>query len=310
MDRGKQKRTPYSHFSRLPRSLRRILSAGAGWVPLSILPQPAPHPGSIAGDGSWSFAVPGPPRSNSLPEVLCLLLLDLPPQPHLCLRSASVASLSPVDTRASWAPKAGDPSDKFVVAVGGGLPSPVPPDPWCPRLVVVALLLPCRCCAASSGLVMMPTRGSARAMARWCARKNPAGCPLASGFFHHCLAPADLPPPSLPPPELLPCPSFSPASSSSVDPFVSGIRSEVRVPSSMNSANICIRRSKKGEQPLPAHASGRSFSRSGMLMTWARMAPILPMAAETPWPVERYRVGKHSPGTINVVVFGPKLKKN
>ena len=24
-----------------------------------------------------------------------------------------------------------------------------------------------------------------------------------------------------------------------------------------------------------------------------------------PWPVERYRVGKHSPGTRNVVAFGP-----
>jgi hypothetical protein len=34
------------------------------------------------------------------------------------------------------------------------------------------------------------------------------------------------------------------------------------------------------------------------------------MAAEIPWPVDRYRVGKHSPGTINVVVFGPALNKN
>ena len=45
-------------------------------------------------------------------------------------------------------------------------------------------------------------------------------------------------------------------------------------------------------------------------MTCATIAPILPMAADTPWPVDLYRVGKHSPGIMNVVVFGPQLKKN
>jgi len=34
--------------------------------------------------------------------------------------------------------------------------------------------------------------------------------------------------------------------------------------------------------------------------------PTLPDAAEKPWEDERYRVGKHSPGTMKVVAFGPK----
>ena len=37
------------------------------------------------------------------------------------------------------------------------------------------------------------------------------------------------------------------------------------------------------------------------------IAPTFPDAAEIPWAVERYRVGKHSPGTMKVVAFGPKL---
>jgi len=32
--------------------------------------------------------------------------------------------------------------------------------------------------------------------------------------------------------------------------------------------------------------------------------PIFPDAAEVPWENERYRVGKHSPGTMKVVAFG------
>jgi hypothetical protein len=35
--------------------------------------------------------------------------------------------------------------------------------------------------------------------------------------------------------------------------------------------------------------------------------PILPDAAEIPWDVERYLVGKHSPGTMKVVEFGPGI---
>jgi hypothetical protein len=38
---------------------------------------------------------------------------------------------------------------------------------------------------------------------------------------------------------------------------------------------------------------------------WAMMEPIFPDAAEMPCEVERYRVGKHSPGTMKVVAFGP-----
>lgn len=40
------------------------------------------------------------------------------------------------------------------------------------------------------------------------------------------------------------------------------------------------------------------------------LSPILPDAALIPCEVDRYRVGKHSPGTMNVVALGPKLKKN
>ncbi len=40
----------------------------------------------------------------------------------------------------------------------------------------------------------------------------------------------------------------------------------------------------------------------------AMMEPIFPEPAEIPCEVERYRVGKHSPGTMKVVVLGPKLK--
>src|SRR3569833_809391 len=96
----------------------------------------------------------------------------------------------------------------------------------------------------------------------------------------------------------------SPASSSRVTPIVTGKRKETAVPQSMKRAKICMSRLSHGEQPLPEQPAGASFVRMGMLMTWARMAPIFPMAADRPWPVDRYRVGKHSPGTIKVVVFG------
>jgi len=35
------------------------------------------------------------------------------------------------------------------------------------------------------------------------------------------------------------------------------------------------------------------------------MEPILPDPAERPAEVDLYRVGKHSPGTMNVVALGP-----
>lgn len=46
------------------------------------------------------------------------------------------------------------------------------------------------------------------------------------------------------------------------------------------------------------------------IANWLMIAPSLPEAADRPWHVERYRVGKCSPGMMNVVVFGPKLRKN
>jgi hypothetical protein len=42
----------------------------------------------------------------------------------------------------------------------------------------------------------------------------------------------------------------------------------------------------------------------------ARMAPTLPVAAETPCADARTREGKTSAGIMKVVAFGPKLKKN
>ena len=39
------------------------------------------------------------------------------------------------------------------------------------------------------------------------------------------------------------------------------------------------------------------------------MAPSFPQAAERPWAVERYLVGKTSPGITKVVTFGPKFWK-
>ena len=40
------------------------------------------------------------------------------------------------------------------------------------------------------------------------------------------------------------------------------------------------------------------------------MAPTLPLAAEIPWELERYRVGKHSPGTMKVVALGPEVRRS
>ena len=42
----------------------------------------------------------------------------------------------------------------------------------------------------------------------------------------------------------------------------------------------------------------------------AKTAPSLPMPALKPCPLERTRVGKILAGTVNVVAFGPKVKKN
>lgn len=44
-------------------------------------------------------------------------------------------------------------------------------------------------------------------------------------------------------------------------------------------------------------------------LTCATIAPNFPLAAEIPCAVDRYLVGKISPGIMNVVVFGPKFWK-
>ena len=49
---------------------------------------------------------------------------------------------------------------------------------------------------------------------------------------------------------------------------------------------------------------------SGPMRTCTMIAPTLPLAAESPWGVDLYLVGKHLPGTKKVVVLGPNLKKN
>lgn len=79
----------------------------------------------------------------------------------------------------------------------------------------------------------------------------------------------------------------SPASSSSVYPFVSGTKKETKSPENMKSANICISLSIQGEQALPEQSGSAPFLKRGIEMTWATMAPTLPMAAEIPWPVDR-----------------------
>ena len=48
--------------------------------------------------------------------------------------------------------------------------------------------------------------------------------------------------------------------------------------------------------------------RRGAIAACAMIEPILPDAAEIPWDVERYLVGKHSPGTMKVVAFGPGVQ--
>lgn len=92
--------------------------------------------------------------------------------------------------------------------------------------------------------------------------------------------------------------------------MVSGTRKETSVPHSMNSAKICMRWLSQGWHAAPLQFGAAPLLRSGGAMTCATIAPILPAAAEIPCPVERYRVGKHSPGIRKVVVFGPKLKNS
>jgi hypothetical protein len=108
--------------------------------------------------------------------------------------------------------------------------------------------------------------------------------------------------------------------SSSEIPFVSGINKVAKKPSNMNSAktirstgdhaNSEIIDSLSKMCPMKAPSPGAPpMSLSRLNPTWAMIAPSLPDAAEIPCAVDRYRVGKTSPGMMNVVVFGPKFWK-
>lgn len=105
----------------------------------------------------------------------------------------------------------------------------------------------------------------------------------------------------------------SPVNSSRVLRFVSGMSSEVKMPT-----NLHIRIQKiTGTYMNNAKISMTWFNQAlvpplflrGPIKACAMMAPTLPDAALIPCPVERYLVGNTSPGTMNVVVLGPKFWK-
>jgi hypothetical protein len=77
-------------------------------------------------------------------------------------------------------------------------------------------------------------------------------------------------------------------------------------PQNMKSAKIFMMLSSQGEQEVvPLHLGEAPRLRSGSKAK-AAMAPSLPAAAEMPWAVARYRVGKSSPGMMKVVALGPR----
>lgn len=80
----------------------------------------------------------------------------------------------------------------------------------------------------------------------------------------------------------------------------------MKIPANMKAAKICMTWSSQGD----ASVFVAPRVRCGPMRIWATIAPTLPEAAEIPWEVDRYLVGKHSPGTMKVVALGPKLKKN
>jgi hypothetical protein len=88
---------------------------------------------------------------------------------------------------------------------------------------------------------------------------------------------------------------------------VSGINKEVKIPQNIKNAKISITWLSQGLE-LVGVTSPRVLN--GPIKTCAIIAPTFPAAAEIPWLVLLYLVGKHSPGTMKVVAFGPKLKKN
>lgn len=97
-------------------------------------------------------------------------------------------------------------------------------------------------------------------------------------------------------------PSWSSPESSSRDlPLVSGSKKVLNRPVNMKPAKIWKMWSMNWSFPPISFSLAKP--------TWAMIAPSLPEAAEIPWEVDLYRVGKHSPGMTKVVVLGPKFWK-
>lgn len=80
--------------------------------------------------------------------------------------------------------------------------------------------------------------------------------------------------------------------------MVSGTQKVAKNPISMNPENI------NNKFPTPM----LFFKRENPCAE--RIAPAFPEAAAIPWQVDLNLVGNTSPGIMNVVVLGPKLKKN
>lgn len=81
---------------------------------------------------------------------------------------------------------------------------------------------------------------------------------------------------------------------------VSGVRYLLtHAPATITTQNEIIR--------YPGRLDFAESSISFVTAIWPRTLPSFPLAAEIPWQVQRYRVGKASAGRMNVVVFGPGL---
>lgn len=100
-------------------------------------------------------------------------------------------------------------------------------------------------------------------------------------------------------------PGTSPANCSRDFLAVSGTSDDVNTPSNMKTANISRTCGSQGVASGPFAPGSAPFVAKGPMITWAMTAPSFPEAALIPCDVLLYRVGKHSPGIINVVAFGP-----
>ena len=98
--------------------------------------------------------------------------------------------------------------------------------------------------------------------------------------------------------------------SSSERPMGSGMRKVKRKPRKLVPAKM----TKVFPAPIPVWYPGSSRAGFGSCATIVKqkapkIAPSFPTAADMPWHVVRKCVGNISAGTMNVVVFGPKLQK-